>query len=153
MRSSPDSSPSCWTCRLEWRPSRLLVGALLLLGLLAAAALMQSALPMRAVVALAAVVGGGLAAAREATQAVGDVAWAGLDRPAQWRSTAGLRLLHDVQLLERGPLLRLQGRDESGRLHRLLWWPDTITRAERRALRLASGVSRRSDSTLPSMAA
>jgi hypothetical protein len=56
-------------------------------------------------------------------------------------------------VLERGPLLRLQGRDPHGRMQRLLWWPDTLTRADRRALRLASGVSRRSAKPLPSMAA
>jgi toxin CptA len=155
MRSSPDSSPSCWTCRLEWRPSRLLVAALGALGALAAAALMTSGLPMPAKfpAAIAAAACGAVLAAREATRAVGELAWSGHGQPAHWSCAGGAALLHDVQVLERGPLLRLQGRDPHGRMQRLLWWPDTLTRTDRRALRLASGVSRRSAKPLPSMAA
>jgi toxin CptA len=155
MRSSPDSSPSCWSCRLEWRPSRLLVAALLLLGLLAAGALMASALPMPAklVAAFAAAATAVSTAAREATRPVGEFAWAGGNQPATWRCGGRDDLLHDVRILERGPLLRLQGRDARGRSQWILWWPDTLARADRRAVRLLAGISHRSGSTLPSMAA
>ena len=37
----------------------------------------------------------------------------------------------------RGPLAFLQARDATGRTHHLVWWPDTLNRTERRALRLA----------------
>jgi toxin CptA len=37
----------------------------------------------------------------------------------------------------RGTLAFLQARDATGRVHRLAWWPDTLTPADRRAMRLA----------------
>lgn len=41
------------------------------------------------------------------------------------------------RLAWRGPLAFLQAWDASGCRHRLAWWPDTLTRRQRRALRLA----------------
>jgi toxin CptA len=38
----------------------------------------------------------------------------------------------------RGPLAFLRWLDGEGRRHRLAWWPDTLSRAGRRELRLAA---------------
>ena len=46
--------------------------------------------------------------------------------------------LADVELHWRGPLAFLRWRDAEGRLRRLAWWPDVLTVAERRELRLAA---------------
>src|SRR5688572_15336963 len=59
-RSSPALSRESWilppaTCRLDWRPSRLLAAALVLLGLLAGGCVLASGAPLVARLAIAAV--------------------------------------------------------------------------------------------------
>lgn len=155
MRSLPDSSPVCWSCRIEWRPSRLLAAALLLLAVLAAGSVMASALPPLPRCLLAgAAFGWGLAAARAAATALpGLLEWAGAGTPARWSRGGRVRLLQDVRVDVRGPLVRVCGRDAQGRVHRLLFWPDTTPSRARRQLRLAAGLRPRSVRPLPPMAA
>jgi toxin CptA len=38
----------------------------------------------------------------------------------------------------RGPMAFLRWQDQQGRCHRLAWWPDTLSRPQRRELRLAA---------------
>lgn len=102
------------------------------MGLLAAIGVFASEVPWPAGVAALALSGGIALALREArrphrTLAVGaDGSVLIDDRPA----TAPM--LH-----WRGPLAFLQARDAADRMQRLAWWPDTLNRTERRALRLA----------------
>lgn len=131
--SRPWSSASA-PCRIEWRPSRCLTAALLLLAFLAVAALLASELPRAAawLLAVAAVVHGLQLALREARRARRSLLF-----------TADARLLVDdvevsaVQLQWRGPLAFLAWVDPAGRRHRLAWWPDTLPPHRRRELRLA----------------
>ncbi len=46
--------------------------------------------------------------------------------------------IHEVALQWRGPLAFIRWRDEAGRIRRASWWPDTLSPAARRELRLAA---------------
>ncbi|MGY1529574.1 hypothetical protein [Luteimonas sp. A649] len=131
--SKPWSNASA-PCRIEWRPSRCLTAALLLLALLTPVAVLASELP-RAVawpLAAAALLHGLYLARREGRRARRSLLF-----------TADGRLLVDdveasgVQLGWRGPLAFLTWHDPDGRRHRLAWWPDTLPSRWRRELRLA----------------
>ena len=126
------------SCRIDWRPSRLLCVAFAGLGVLGAISLALSALPWLAKLPLAALaLARGLQLARR-----------------EWRQPA-LRLefpieggdavihhagrsetLSQPQLSLRGPLATLAWRDERGRAHALHWSADTLPRQARRRLRL-----------------
>jgi toxin CptA len=45
--------------------------------------------------------------------------------------------LRTMHLYERGPWVCVRARDMDGRRHCLVWWPDTLSPARRRELRLA----------------
>ncbi len=155
MQRSPPSSPSCSGCRIDWRPSRGLVAALVMLSVLAAFSVSASALPgeVRRPLAGLVLLHGLLLARRQQAQPTCTLEWRGGSAPARLVG-AGLDIeVFRVALDIRGPLVRLQGRDRHGRAHRLVWWPDTLPASARRQLVLAGRVSRRSDITLPSMAA
>lgn len=132
--STPSSSGSA-PCRIDWRPSRWLLAALLALALLAPVAVLASEMPRGAAWLLAAA-------------AAGHGAWLA-QREWRWplRSllfTADGRLMVDdedvreVVLRWRGPLAFLSWRDGQGRKGRLVWWPDTLPPRWRRELRLAA---------------
>lgn len=135
------------TCRLDWRPSRLLAAALVALGLLAAGSVLASAAPVWLRVPLAiAALGHALRLARRAS--------APEPLRLQLAADAGslrivgrhrARRLHRLRIRVHGPLAVLEGRDARGRRHRLAWWPDTLTPDARRSLRLAQGAAARSD--------
>lgn len=155
MQRSPDSSPPCSDCRIDWRPSRWLVTGLVMLAVLAAYAVMASATPDGIKPSLAGLVLllGLVRARRAASEPACSLHWAGGDHGAQIRR-AGRRIeLRRVTLEFRGPIVTLQGRDARGRRHGLLWWPDTLPAASRRRLVLAARTGHRSDINLPSMAA
>jgi toxin CptA len=122
-------------CRIDWRPSRWLLAALLLLTLLAPLAVLASELPRAAawLLALAAAVQGLHLALREWRRP-----------PRSLLFTADGRLLVDgvaashVQLHWRGPLAFLSWRAPDGRHASLAWWPDTLPPRWRRELRLAA---------------
>ena len=162
MRSSPRSSPASASCRLEWRPSRWPLAALLLLALAAPAAVMASAVPETPRRPLAGLVGlWALVLARRERQARPcTLEWGGRGRPARLHpapATAGEAsaaiVLRAVQVEFRGPLVRLLARDDAGHTRRLLWWPDTLPPEARRRLVLAARAGIPSDNPLPSMAA
>lgn len=123
-------------CRIEWRPSRWLQLALVLLGLLAAIAVLASELPRGAgwLLALAALVHGAWLAQRERSRP-----------PRSLLFTADGRLMIDdadvtaIQLQWRGPLAFLAWQGADGVRRRLVWWPDTLPPRWRRELRLAVG--------------
>lgn len=149
------SSTASSTCRIDWRPSRWLVAALIALGGLAALSLLLSALPLwpKLAASLLALLQGLRLAHREWIRPALSLAWAGGDAPAQLSNGQGTQALQAVRVRLRGPLAVLRGRDGQGRLHRLVWWPDTLPSSSRRLLRLAAGVSCRSDKPLPPVAA
>lgn len=133
--SKPSSGGSA-PCRIDWRPSRCLLAALLALSVLAPLAVLASELPRGAAWLLAA------AAAIHGLH-LADAEW---NRPL--RSilfTADGRLMVDEAdvfepvLRWRGPLAFLSWRDARGRRGRLAWWPDTLPPRWRRELRLAAG--------------
>ncbi len=131
-RSRPASAVEA---RVEWRPSRWVLAALLSLGALAACSLLASEMP--AFVAWpAAVAALGWAAWRTRREA---------GRPAQsFVFRAGAPVLVDgvavdgLVLQWRGPLAFARWRDRDGRIRRRSWWPDTLPPARRRELRLAA---------------
>lgn len=148
----PTPSPSCRRSspsRLEWRPSRLQAGAQALVLLAAPWLLHASALPQ-----------GGFWPVLAAVWLLGLIQLASglrkrvhrLDLPAL---PAPLQLdgsdIDVPRLVVRGPWLLLQWRRE-GRRGRLLFWPDVLTRRQRRELRLAvsaRAVSRRPRTMAP----
>lgn len=122
---------------LEWRPSRWLVAAQVVLGVLGAASLLVSAVPVASarVMALAAA-GWGLGSAWRLARRQ--------PRVLRWPFDGGApRLdgdsLPGARLHWRGPLAFLRWRDRAGRMRQLSWWPDTLPPAMRRELRLVDG--------------
>lgn len=125
--SNPDP-----VCRLAWRPSRWEAFGVVLLGASGAGGVLASEIahPWAEAIALAAVVLAIVQARRGQRRrlrrlVVGRVA-----------TLDGYRL-DTCDVAWRGPLAFLRARESSGRVHRLAWWPDTLTRRRRRALRLA----------------
>ncbi len=124
-------------CRLEWRPSRWLAGALAALATLTAFSVFASGMPRIAAWPLVlASLGWGV---RQA--------WMELRQPRrEWVFPGGeAPILLDglpveaVQVEWRGPLAFVRWRGPEGRIRRLAWWPDTLPAARRRELRLAAG--------------
>ena len=128
MPNSTHWSSASACCRLEWRPSRWVIGALLGLAVLAPLAVLASEMPRTGAVPLAVVASGwGAAAAwREARKAPRELLWpaAGGSPQLDGRPLAG------AALEWRGPLAFLRWRGG-----RLSWWPDTLPRHKRRELR------------------
>lgn len=126
--------------RIGWRPSRWLVGALLLLSAFAPFGVVASDMPRPAAWPLAAAAAGaGLRAAwREARRPARMFELPPGDGPV----TLDAVPLVDAVVAWRGPLAFLRWRDAAGRRGRLSWWPDTLPPAQRRVLKLwASGRS------------
>lgn len=137
MTASHRWSHASETCRLEWRPSRLLAAALVLLGLLAAGAAVVSEMPARAAWLLAAAC---------LLHGISN-AWRSLQPPAQmlvWNGRSGVVTLDGTVLAVpslswRGPIAVLRWRGPDARARTLVWWPDTLPAPRRRELRLAAG--------------
>ena len=145
MLSSNVSAP----CRFELRPSRALAGVMLMLAVLVPWAALSSALPALV---------GGIMAFVTACFALA-LAVRELRRTAQAVviDTSGAATI-DGQPVEalridwRGTLGFVSWRDAAGRIHRRSLWPDTLSPALRRELRLAvpaSGAVRGTDSMSP----
>jgi len=135
MPNLPPSSTPSPACRLEWRPSRQELAALLALTLLAAFALLHCDLPP----ALAwpgagmAVVSGAVSLWRNARRPRRDFVLA--------RALAECRVdgepVSRLQLRWRGALLFLRWQYPGQRRWRhAVFWPDTLTASQRRDLRL-----------------
>jgi toxin CptA len=125
------------SCRLEWRPSRWLIGALLALGLLAALAVLASGMPRSAAwpLAVSALAYACWRARRESKLPNHALFLPGNELPV---TLDGLPI-GQARVQWRGPLAFLLWRDRQGRPQRLSWWPDTLSAARRRELRLAAG--------------
>lgn len=145
MRSSNTSAP----CRFELRPSRALAGVMSALAVLVPCAALASDLPALAggtVAALAACFALGLAL-RELRGGKHEVVIDG-----SGGVTVDGQAVEGFRLDWRGTLGFVSWRDAAGRIHRRSLWPDTLTPALRRELRLAvsaSGAVRGTDSMSP----
>ncbi len=134
MRSRRNFSSTSAPFRCEWRPSRWLAGALALLGLLAAGAVRGCELETGiAWPASLVAMGWGLWLARRE--------WRRPHRQLLIPSSPAVATIdglamETLRLIERGPLLILRWR-QAGTCGQLLFWPDTLPRAQRRELRLA----------------
>jgi toxin CptA len=104
------------------------------LGVLGAFSLSMSEMPRIVAwpLALAAAVYGFLLGRREHRRPPRQVLW-----PADGLPTIDGRVLLGAQLQWRGPLAFLHWRDQEGHVQRLAWWPDVLSAAARRELRLA----------------
>ena len=125
------------SCRLEWRPSLWVIGALLALGLLAAFSVLASAMPRWAAwpLSVSALAYGTWQALREWRLPGHELFFPGTDLPVMLDGQP----IDNVKLQWRGPMAFLLWRDRQGRPTRLSWWPDTLSAARRRELRLAAG--------------
>ena len=132
--SSASASSETACCRIDWRPSRILCGALIAFGLLAGLSLLASDLrPLFAWPAAMAAVGwGAWLARRERRRAPIRLTW----RADGLLFVDGERVQHP-RLQWRGPLAFLDWR-EGGKARRLAWWPDILPAAQGRELRLAA---------------
>ncbi|GAB3516506.1 hypothetical protein GCM10027400_30440 [Pseudoxanthomonas daejeonensis] len=143
MRSCQPLSPTSAPCRLEWRPSRWLLAALLIFACLAPLSVLGSDLPPALAWPLAMAAGGyGLwSARREAGRAprrlvlAAGTASHGPHRPPD---TLDGRPMPACRIAWRGPLAFIHLVDRDGRSERLVWWPDTLPPPLRRELRLAA---------------
>ena len=107
-----------------------------MLGLLSACSLLASDLPPMAAwpLAFAAVGLGGWLARREHRRPSRQLLWPVGDAPV----TLDGECLHHARLQWRGPLAFLDWRTRDGHRGHLDWWPDTLSAAQRRELRLAA---------------
>ncbi|MBE2291389.1 MAG: hypothetical protein J0L89_02695 [Xanthomonadales bacterium] len=147
MPNCPPSSSASAPCRVEWRPSRWLVAALLILSLLAPLSVLGAEVPrwLAWPLALAAAAWGLRLAWREAGRAprwlvLADRATGPGDGIASHAGPDTLdgRPLARCEIAWRGPLAFVHAVDDAGRHQRLTWWPDTLPAARRRELRLAA---------------
>ena len=136
MKSSQRWSAVSIGCRLEWRPSRWLVAALVTISLLAAFSAVSSQLPALVSWPLAAFAcGAGLRRARaEWHRPVHRLVFPGDGRPASVDDVP----VDAMRVAWRGSLAFARWRDRNGRVRRLAWWPDTLPAGQRRELRLAA---------------
>lgn len=136
MTASTRSSNTFARCRLDWRPSRLLGGALALLTFAAALSILASEMPR--VVAwplVILVLGSGLLQVRREHRRHPHTV---VVDPNTARILLDDRELDDARLRWRGPLAFLIWRDARRRRCTLIWWPDTLPASQRRELRLAA---------------
>ena len=136
MPNSLRSSHASETCRLDWRPSRLLAALLVLISVLGAVAVLASGMPagMGWPLAAAALVHGVQAAARQRAKPRREVVW---DGHAGLVRVDGI-VVEAPALQWRGPLACVSWRGRDGRRRRLLFWPDVLHARPRRELRLAA---------------
>ena len=127
------ASPSC---RIDWRPSRSLCGALLVLGLLGAVSVLLSDLSpaWRVLLAPASLLQGARLALREWRRAP-----CALEVSADGQASIGGDALASRRLRLRGVLASLDWRFADGRRGSLLWCADTLDAPTRRQLLLRLG--------------
>jgi toxin CptA len=138
MPSSSESS----SCRIDWRPSRLLCVAFAGLGALAAIALALSALPwpLKPALAALALARGLQLARREWRRPPCRLEFGSDGADAMIHREGRVETLHAPRLALRGLLATLAWRDpRSGRAQALYWSADTLSPSARRRLRLRFG--------------
>ena len=140
MPNSPHSSHVSAPCRLEWRPSRWLLAALLILSLLAPLSVLGSDISRVFAWPLAVVAGvyGLWLLRREAGRATRQLVLAATHASGGQPDTLDGRPLQSCRIAWRGPLAFIHLTDGDGRSERLAWWPDTLPPPLRRELRLAA---------------
>jgi toxin CptA len=126
-------------CRLEWRRSRWLTGALCILATAVVGALWLCALPRTGCIVGSVLVPvyAGWLLYRESRRSGCVLAWPGGDAPWVVECDDRTESMRHMGASFRGGLVVLSLADEAGRTRRYLWWPDTLDAAGRRALRLA----------------
>ena len=137
MSHSHHSSNASVSCRLEWRPSRWVIGALVLLAVLAVVSVLASEMPRLAAwpFVFAVVLYATLQVRRYRSMLSHEFVFPGND----------LAVLLDglpidaVEVQWRGPLAFVTWKDRKGKSRRRSWWPDTLPPSSRRELRLAAG--------------
>lgn len=149
MRRRHNSWNTSAPFRCEWKPSRWLSGAIILLGTLGAIAALNCDLELRQAwpLAMASLVWAGLLLRKERRRPSRSLLIPQAPGPARLDGMP----LETLELLERGPLLVLRWRAVRG-WGALLFWPDTLPRARRRELRLAvraHAVSRKAETVAP----
>jgi toxin CptA len=122
------------TCRFELRPSRWLIGAMVLLSVLAPLAVLGSAMPRWMAWPMAVV---GTAAGLRMVWREGTLPVLGVVVGADGVAAIGGTPVEVFRVDWRGPLAFVVWRAADGRLHRRSLWPDTLSSAARRELRLA----------------
>ncbi|MET0893596.1 MAG: hypothetical protein ABWY01_08520 [Pseudoxanthomonas sp.] len=137
MPHSHHSSSGSVSCRLEWRPSLWLIGALLLLGTLATFSILASDLPRAPawMLSIAVMVHAANLALRQWRSPVRSLVFPGTELPVL---VDGMPV-EAVDVQWRGPLAFVSWNGRVGRRVRLCWWPDTLPASLRRELRLAAG--------------
>lgn len=138
MSKSHRSSIASPICRLEWRPSRWMIAGLLTLTILGVFSILVSEIPRLVAWPLAAcALGRGLWLSRSESRKPNlSFVWRGRDAPV----TLAGNPIRDVALQWRGSLAFVRWREQTGRIRRVSWWPDTLSAASRRELRLAAPV-------------
>lgn len=134
MLRPPPSSPGSAPFQLEWSPSRWQCRALIAMGALMPWALWATDLPAPwgLVLGVVAMAGTWVEAWRYARRAGCVVEIPEEDDPARVDGEP----VEALQMRRRGPLVQLVWRQE-GRRHWRLFWPDTLSPAQARELRLA----------------
>ena len=137
MTHSPHWSTASVSCRIEWRPSCWVIGALLSGGVLAWVSVFLSGMPRPAACLLAAAVSihALWLADRELRRPARSLVFPGNDLPVM---VDGMPV-EQVQVQWRGSLAFVSWEARDGRRLRLSWWPDTLPPPRRRELRLAAG--------------
>lgn len=136
MSRSHSSWKGSASCRLEWRPSRLVGAMVCMFGLLGAVSLIGSALPAWAGAGGSLLVLGyaGWCARRYLGQPIRQLVIPGGALAPMLDGVA----LSRFSLQWRGPLAFAAWRDVQGGHGHLVWWPDTLDVRQRRELRLAA---------------
>jgi len=139
MSKSHRSSIASPGCRLDWWPSRWVIVGLRALTALGVFSIFVSEMPRFAAWPLAAVtLGYSLWLTRlESRKPSLSFVWPGHDGPAMLDG----KPIHEVEVQWRGSLAFVRWRGKTGRIQRVSWWPDTLSPASRRELRLAAPVT------------
>ncbi|WDM69465.1 hypothetical protein [Xanthomonas cucurbitae] len=136
MPITPHSSPISAPCRLDWRPSRALACALVLMALLAQCAVWRCGVPIWAALLLSGY------AALLGTDSLRRLLRSPLRQlVVPWSDAAASvdgERVEDMQVRWRGPIAVVSWRGTAKRRNRLHFWPDTLPAAQRRELRLAA---------------
>ncbi|KFN42899.1 hypothetical protein N789_12275 [Arenimonas oryziterrae DSM 21050 = YC6267] len=133
----------------------MLLAALIVLTVLAAVSVWLSDGPvgMKGLLSVLALGQGTLQIQREVRRPSLSVILHGDEAQIRANPDGELKCWRGVELRFRGRLASLSGRDTAGRKHHLLWWPDTLPAAARRALRLYADGCRDRHSPAPAQPA